>query len=180
MNTEYEVKVLDINVEALKVKLNELGFSEENTQQFRRYIYNLTANDNAWVRLRTDGAKTTLTIKEYQKNSIDGMQEVEVTVGDFDTAHVLLTKMGLTAEKYQENLRVNFSKDNSNVQISIDSWPHIPTYMEIEGDSESAVQKTLDALEIGDLPTTSEPTSAVYTRYGLDLDAMPNLVFEDK
>jgi hypothetical protein len=46
------------------------------------------------IRLRTDGKKTTLTVKHIiDSQAIDGMKEREVIVDDFDTTNDLLNQM---------------------------------------------------------------------------------------
>ena len=71
MNTEYEVRVLEINHDEMVKKLESLNaeFKFEALQQ--RYIYDLKPKqDNKWIRLRTDGKKTTLTIKDLQAKKL--------------------------------------------------------------------------------------------------------------
>lgn len=73
MNTEYEIRVLEINHDEIIEKLKNLGaeFKFEALQQ--RYVYDLKPKqDNKWIRLRTDGKKSTLTIKDLQSKTIDG------------------------------------------------------------------------------------------------------------
>ena len=62
---------------------------------------------------------------------IDGTKEAEVTINDFDEMDRILTKIGLKARNYQENRRHQFKYKDT--EIDIDTWPLIPTYVEIEG-----------------------------------------------
>ena len=84
-----------------------------------------------WIRLRTNGNVTTLTYKNIVSNTIDGTKEVEFEVEDFNKANEFLERIGFKNRSYQENERIQYIL--SNVEIDIDSWPMIPTYMEIEG-----------------------------------------------
>ena len=176
ITTEYEIKVLNIDVVTVRKKLLDEGFKELPQQNFRRNVYTLD-NVNAWIRLRTDGGKTTLTYKEYVADTIDGVKELETTVGDFSAMHGILEKAGLTSKTYQENRRTRFEKPGAVVEVSIDEWPHVPPYMEIEGGSEDEVRKYLQLLDLSNHEQTSAPTSEVYKRYGLDLDNYMNLTF---
>ena len=95
MNTEYEVRVLEINHEEMVKKIESLGaeFKFEALQQ--RYIYDVKPKkDNKWIRLRTDGKKTTLTIKDLQAKTIDGTKELEIAVDDFDKTNQILEELG--------------------------------------------------------------------------------------
>lgn len=177
MNTEFEIKILDINIDELTELFKSNDFEEKQVQEFKRYVYELP-NKNAWIRLRTDGQLTTLTYKLFEKNSIDGVQELEIEVSDFDKTHQLLTLSGLQAKTYQENRRRRFVTED--VEFSIDEWPLIPAYLEIEGSNEKTVKRYISELNLEDLHATSEPTSAVYALYNVNIDDYPHLAFKDE
>lgn len=177
MDTEFEIKVLDINVEVAKQTLESLGFKAQPTITFRRYVYDVSEQPKMWLRLRTDGVKTTLTLKKFESDTIDGMKELEFKLDDFDTANKLVTELGFTNCKYQENRRTNYVSEAYDAEISIDEWPKIPTYLEIEAKSEAIVQELLAKLNTDKLPTTSQPTDAVYKKYDLDINSYPSLSF---
>ena len=71
-------------------------------------------------------------------------------------------------------------EDNNGVEIDIDSWPLIPTYLEIEGPSEEAVYNAVSALgfEIDD--TTTRDVEGIYLDYGHNLDEIYNLKLEEE
>ena len=67
-----------------KEKLNELGAVLVEDVFQKRYVYDFNPkNPNKWIRLRTNGTKTTLTIKNVETSKIDGTRELEVVVDDF-------------------------------------------------------------------------------------------------
>ena len=73
---EYEVRIVKIEVNELKKKLMELGAIKEGEYNYKRYIYYPDSNaNNKWMRLRTDGKNTTLTIKECTEKTISGPKE---------------------------------------------------------------------------------------------------------
>jgi adenylate cyclase, class 2 len=155
MKIEYEIKVLDIDIDTVKTALSAQGFVQSDEVAFKRYVYTIANDEKSWLRLRTDGKRSTLTLKKFVKDAIDGMEETEVTVDDFDAANSLVEGLGMIAEKYQENRRTIFTKAGTNFEVSIDEWPHIPAYLEIESTSEEDV----------------------YARYGLDINAYKVLTF---
>ena len=70
---EYEARVLEIEKEKLEEKLENLGAQKIADFNYKRRIYNFNpATDGKWIRLRTDGKNTTLTIKEIKSKTIDG------------------------------------------------------------------------------------------------------------
>ena len=63
MHIEYEVRILEIDEAQIKEKLDKIAKFEWNQLQ-RRYVYDFIPKEkNKWIRLRTNGNKTTLTIK---------------------------------------------------------------------------------------------------------------------
>ncbi len=179
MKTEFEIKILDVGMDEASILLEKLGFTKQPTLEFKRYIYSLltTAKKESWIRLRTDGNKTTLSIKEYSSDKIDGVRELEITVDNFEKTHELLQKLGYESTNYQENRRTVYLNTEYAAEISIDEWPLIPAYLEIEGANSKIVTGLLAKINTAGKPTTSAPTAEVYKRYGLDLDKYKILKF---
>ena len=126
-------------------------------------------------RLRTNGRKTTLTYKNVVKTTIDGTKELEVEVSDFEKTNELLENMGIKSRGYQENKRTQYILNG--VEIDIDSWPMIPTYVEIEGKNEEEVMNTLEILELPKDKVTTLDVDSVYKKYGIDLKVIKVLKF---
>ena len=178
MDTEYEVRVLEIDVLEVEKKLKELGadFSWDRLQ--KRYVYDFIPKiDGKWIRLRTNGDKTTLTIKNVVSSTIDGTQELEIVVDDFEKTNLLLNELGFVAKGYQENRRRQYILDG--VEIDIDSWPLIPTYLEIEGKSEQEVYQVLEKLGISRDSSTSRDVEGIYFDYGYNLEEIYDLKLEE-
>lgn len=105
---------------------------------------------NAFVRIRNEGDKTTITYKQFNSLSIDGVKEIEISVNDFDTAVMLFKEAGLAYGSLQESRRETWRLGDT--EIVIDEWPWLNPYIEIEAPSEDSViltAKNLD-LEWGD------------------------------
>ncbi|MFI5753926.1 class IV adenylate cyclase [Streptomyces sp. NPDC051569] len=174
--TEFEAKVLDIDPSAMAERITGAGGVHVADRVMRRYVYDIvTGRAGRWIRLRDTGAEVTLCVKEITSDAIDGTLETEVTVGDFDTTHALLGQLGFRAKAYQENRRSSWLLDG--VRLEIDSWPGIPPYLEIEGDSPEQVWEASERLSITQEELTSENTRAVYARYGIDLESIAELRF---
>lgn len=77
VKTEYELRVLEIEPKSIISLLEELGANKIGNFEQKRYVYNLNpAQDGKWIRLRTNGRKTTLTYKDIVSNTIDGTKEI--------------------------------------------------------------------------------------------------------
>jgi len=179
MNTEYEVRVLEIDALKIEKQLEALGAVLQWDHLQKRYVYDFIPKiEGKWIRLRTNGEKTTLTIKNIVSSEIDGTQELEIAVDDFFKTNLLLNELGFEAKGYQENRRRQYMLDG--VQIDIDSWPLIPTYLEIEGKSEEAVYQVLDKLKISKDSVTTRDVEGIYLDYGYKLDKIYNLRLEEE
>ena len=83
--------------------------------------------ENKWIRLRTDGFKTTLTIKEYTSSKIDGVKELEIEVSDMEKTNLILEELGYKKRSVQENKRTRYILND--VEIDIDTWPYLKTFV---------------------------------------------------
>jgi len=177
MKAEYELRILEIQQEDFINKLKELGSEYIGSWEQKRYVYDMKPKkDKKWIRLRTNGEETTLTIKDIQSQTIDGTKELEIIVSDFDQTNKILEELGYHARAVQENKRTRYMLDN--VEIDIDTWPHIPTYVEIEGKDEQEILKILNKLEISIEYTTTLDVESIYQHYGFSKEKLNILKFE--
>ena len=177
MKTEYEIRVLEIEKESIVRKLEDLGAIKKGEYNQKRYVYDLKPiQKNRWIRLRTNGTETTMTYKDIESNTIDGTKEVEFKVDSFEVANEFLNKIGFIARSYQENKRIQYTLDN--VEIDIDTWPMIPTYLEIEGNSEEEVNNMVEKLGLSNLKITALNCDDIYREfYNIDISKIEELKF---
>ncbi|MBR3134936.1 MAG: CYTH domain-containing protein [Clostridia bacterium] len=177
MKTEYEIRVLDINKEEMIEMLEKIGAIRVGEYYQKRYIYDLKpAEDNKWIRLRTDGYKTTLTYKCIEENTIDGTKEIELEVSSIDQAKEFMNSIGFKYRNYQENKRTKYIYDG--IEIDFDLWPKIPEYMEIEGESEEQVNSMIEKLHIDKSKVTALNCDDIYRQiYNIDIKTIRELKF---
>ncbi|MFI5521975.1 class IV adenylate cyclase [Streptomyces platensis] len=145
---EYEAKFLEIDVDALRAHLKTAGAEQVFPKtMFTRLIFeNDTVQGEQWLRLRDEGGKTTLTLKQVTDAShINGTTEIEVEVSDLEKTAELLKALGLRQVRYQQNYREEWQLDG--VTYDLDTWPGLSTFLEIEGSSAQAVRAA--AAELG-------------------------------
>ena len=165
MKTEIEARLLDINEQEFIDKIKSLNATFVGDWFMTRNVYDFVpASDNKWIRLRSDGVKTTLTVKEVVTGDIDGTQELEIEVGDFDETNEILNRLGFFARGTQTNRRIRYMLDD--VEIDIDFWPLIPTYVEFEADSVEAITNLCKKLDIPFDSLTTMSVPEVYAHYG--------------
>ena len=177
MNVELEERVLDIDVDAMILKLESLGATKVGEWHQKRYVYDFTpVRENEWIRLRTNGIETTLTYKNVEKNTIDGTKELEIVVDDFEKTNEMLNLLGYLPKAFQENKRIRYILNG--VEIDIDSWPLIPTYMEFEGKSKEEIESIERILEIDKSKVTYLNCNDIYKEiYGIDISKIRELKF---
>jgi adenylate cyclase, class 2 len=142
-NTEFETKVLDFDLQKVISKLRELGAKETPEFLAKRYVFDIDSPDIEWIRLRDSNGKITLTYKYKVRGNteIGNTIEIEVGVSDFEKTAEILNKLEWREVYYQENRNHIFELDG--IEFSIDSWPKLSPYLEIEADSKERVQEGL-------------------------------------
>lgn len=179
LHTEYEVRVLNIKREEIVKKLEELQAEFQWDLIQKRYVYDFIPKiEGKWIRLRTNGEKTTLTIKNLVSSEIDGTQELEIEVDNFERCNLILKELGYVPKGYQENRRRQYLLNG--VEVDIDSWPLIPDYLEIEGPSEEAVYNALESLGFKREDATSRDVEGIFLDYGYNLNDIYNLKLEEE
>ena len=143
-------------------------------------LYSLSDNPCGWLFGDCNFIKstifTTLTFKSVEAATIDGTHEIEVEVSDFNKTCELLNACGINHRGYQENRRTQYILDG--VEIDIDSWPLIPTYVEIEGKDEESVLAMVDKLELDKSKLTALDVMSVYDQvYHIDMNKIKELRF---
>lgn len=149
MNTEIEVKFININLDEMRDKLKKVGAElEQSMRPMRRVLIEQPEHkaEQSFIRIRDQGDKTTLCFKRRtgDRQAIDDTTEIEVEVSDFDTTVELFREAGWSPITYQENRRETWNL--GDVEVVIDEWPWIPTQIEIEGPTEQAVRDAAEKL----------------------------------
>ena len=179
MKTEVEARLLECDAEEVQKRLKMAGAEFVGDWLQIRNCYDFSpVKENSWIRLRTNGEETTLTIKEIATSKIDGTKESEIVVSDFDETDEILNKLGYFARSKQENRRIRYMLDG--VEVDIDFWPQIPTYVEFEGESEDAIKSVCQKLGIDFEKLTTMDVSSVYLHYGIDIEKQSILVLEEE
>lgn len=142
MKTEIEVKFCKVEIDDIRQRLKSVGAHlEQPMRLMRRQVFFLVdRTKDAYVRVRDEGDKVTMTYKQFAGKSLTGASEAEVVVSDFETAKQILHESGLVPKSYQETRRETWALDG--VEVVIDEWPWLQPFIEIEGESEELVKQT--------------------------------------
>ena len=173
---EFEGKILDVDPNTIHDRILDAGgrFLGEALQ--RRLVFDVIPGDaSRWIRLRDNGATVTLAVKHIHHDGLDGTEEHEVTVSDFDETHRMLQSMGFRAKAYQESRRASYSIAGAAVEL--DAWPGLAPYVEVEGTSREHVVEVAALLGFTEDQLTGANTTKIYAMAGIDLTAIADLRF---
>ncbi|MEK7612499.1 MAG: CYTH domain-containing protein, partial [Patescibacteria group bacterium] len=132
-------------------------------------------SNDAWLRVRDEGDKVTLALKMSTGSNIEDQKEISLTIGNFDTALELLESIGCKRKAYQESKRELWKI--GQVEITIDEWPGLEPFIEIEGQSEDDVKKCADVLGFDYTTALFSSVGGVYKiKYGISLDEIEEKV----
>ena len=150
METEFEAKFYPINKKLIRSKLKKIGAKLVQPETLTRIIaFNSKFNPEInchYVRVRDEGNCITMSVKINAKENekLTDQKEIKVKVDDFDKTVEILERLSLHRSGNQEKLRETWQIDN--VEIVIDTWPELETYIEIEAPSEELAKKTAEKL----------------------------------
>lgn len=148
MKKEIEATFLSIDKNYMRAKLKEAWFDlkiPEYKMQRKTFDFShISPGRNKWGRVRQESDKVTMTIKEVRGKGINDTYEVELMVDDFDTATAFFEACDIPAKSFQENMREVWVR--KNVEVTIDTWPGLKPFVEIEGPSEDVVREVSSEL----------------------------------
>lgn len=168
MEIEIEAKFLDVKPEELRKKLFSSGAKQVHPEiTLKRKVFDYPDRRlekiRGWVRVRDEGEITTLSYKQVNDRTLYGTKELVVLVDDFENASNFLISIGLEQKAYQETKREKWMLDNT--EISIDTWPWIPTFVELEGKNEKELGATVEKLGLDWSKAMHGSVETAYQKY---------------
>lgn len=153
-------------------KISELCNKENileylNNSKLIDFVKRFHNNPKKWIRVRQTNDKTTIAVKHIFADNNSGLQqmlETEIEVSNIKEANSLLEALGYSYKSYQEKERITYLFQDH--EIDIDTWPGIPTYFEIEGNSEKNLEEVLNKLGYSIKDSVSCTADEVYQKYG--------------
>ncbi len=151
MQTELEAKFLDVDKDALRQLLKENGavlIHEERLMKRKNFDYSdrRLQKIGGWIRVRNEGDKTTLSYKQLIDRTLEGTKEISLVVEDFNKMSDLLLAIGFENKAFQETKRERWELDG--IEVTIDTWPWIPSFVELEGRTEVDLKSVAKKLSL--------------------------------
>ena len=143
MAIEREIKFLDTDLSVIRAKLQEIGgVCSVPERLMRRTIFDFPdrrlGEKHAWARVRDEGDRVTMSYKRLASIGLEGMEEVEFTIPRFEDGEAFLRGLGLVPRSFQESRRETW--EWNGCEIVLDTWPWLPSFIEIEGENEEEMQ----------------------------------------
>lgn len=186
METEYEATFLNINKNEMRKRLTKAGAKLLRPEFLQKRIpFHLPKEKRSnakFIRVRDEGDKITLTYKHFTGEKIEDQKEISVDVNDFENTVKILKLIGCKPKPYQETKRELWKL--GGVEITIDEWPFLEPFVEVEGKSEKAVKKVSEKLGFDYSKALFCSAGKIYQmKYGFwpdDLKNLKRLVFNMK
>lgn len=178
MESEYEVRLLGVNIQEFIKLLQDYDALFIGNWIQKRYVYDFNPKiENKWIRLRTNGVETTLCIKDYTGINVGDTKELEIKVSDFDKTDLILVELGYEKRSVQINKRIRYMIDD--VEVDIDTWPKLDTYVEFEATCEDDIIKLFNKLGLDYSKVTTMDAFDIYMSLGYREEDLNNLDFKE-
>jgi len=184
MQTEIEAKFPAIEADKVRTALVGAGAQQEHEERLMRrknfdYPDKSLESKGGWIRVRDEGDKVTLAYKQLHDRSLHGTKEVSLAVEDFDRMVQFLESVGFKQTSYQETKREKWLLDW--VEVTIDTWPWVPSFVELEGPSEEAVKSVAAKLGFNWSQAMHGSVENIYQMHydvtELEVDTWPEITF---
>lgn len=184
MNIEYEAKFLNINKDKIRAKLKEIGAKLVQPEVLqKRVVFELSKGNEikgGWLRVRDEGDKVSMSLKVVDGEKIENQKEICLKVNNFDEAVNFLLSIGCIKKAYQETKRETW--EFYDIEITIDEWPFLEPFIEIEGKSEEKVKSFCKKIGLDYLKAIFCSVDTIYNlKYGVSFEVVnqtPQIIFD--
>lgn len=146
MDIEFEATFIDIDTAAVREKLKSLGATCLKPETLMRRVVFFPPQEvqGGWLRVRDEGDVITMSLKQVTGSKIEDQKEVMLRIHDFTSGVNLLEALGARKKAYQETRREAWLY--RDVEITIDTWPGLDPFVEVEGHNEDDVKSVANTL----------------------------------
>lgn len=173
MNIEYEATFINVDKDEIRGRLKKVGANLIKPDfLMKRIVFELPVGHEipgGWLRVRDEGDKTTMSLKIVNGDKIEDQKEICLKIDNFDEGVKLLEAIGAKSKAYQESRRELWILNG--VEVTIDEWPYLEPYVEVEGKSEEEVKAASEKLEFDYAQALFCSVDTLYNKkYGVPFD----------
>lgn len=147
MKNEIEATFLSVDKDSVRARLKMAEFQLKTPEYLMRrkaFDFPIVSGRKKWGRVRQESDKITMAIKEIRGSGINDTYEVEIVVNDFDAACSFFEACNIYAKAFQESMREVWVRNGA--EVTIDTWPGLNPFVEIEGANEKIVREISNEL----------------------------------
>lgn len=169
MDHEFEAKCVVSSIEDARERLQRIGARcVQPERMLRRVVYDfpdgVLDRRGAWARVRDEGDRITMSYKQAPVGStVSDCFETELVIDSFERGMRFYEDLGLVRKSSQETKRESW--EIPGAKFDIDTWPGIPTFIEVEAEDEATVRRQVEALGFTWEDAIFGGVGAVYKRY---------------
>ena len=188
MKIEYEAAFPNIDKNEIRTRLKKAGAKMIYPEfLMKRYVWDFPKGHEiygGWCRVRQEADKITLSVKIVADNKkIEDQKELCIEVDNFDTAKQIMDSLGCQERAYQESTRELWHLDSA--EVTIDEWPFLEPFVEIEAESEKIVKAVAKKLDFDYKQALFGSVDFQYAdKYGIPLEQInestPQILFDMK
>lgn len=141
---EIEAKFYPVDAEAIRATLKANGAALTHPERtMRRVLYRKTENPGIggdYLRVRDEGDVVRISLKIHAREggNISDQREIDVVTDDYERSLALMDALGFVRTNEQENRRETWRLGGG--EITIDFWPGLAPYVEIEAATEPELE----------------------------------------
>ncbi|MEO8581685.1 MAG: CYTH domain-containing protein [Patescibacteria group bacterium] len=175
LKEEIEVRILDIDPLEVSNNILEKGGQLVFSGIQERDIFEIpnAGSSKSWLRLRSAETGTTLAIK-IDKGGV--VEELEVEVSDHAAMLGIFRALGVAPRAHHQTHRSLYQLPGE-IEVSIDTWPQLDPFLEIEGPSIEAVMTAVALLGLDTEQITPMNIVQIYEQEGIMDIVHTDLVF---
>lgn len=180
MKPKIEATFITIDKTKVRKKLESLDAKLiQPESRMRRVVF--AVDDHSFIRVRDENRRITISYKRLDSKTLSGMKETCLEVNNYDNAIQFIKDCGFRPKAEQESLREEW--ELGYVEITIDTWPWLPSYVEIEGPSEVEVKNISEKLGFDFQNAIFGAVDRVYRIYydvtATDINECPEIKFTE-
>jgi adenylate cyclase class 2 len=181
MQIEYEATFLNIDKDDIRNKLKLAGASLIKPEFLqKRVVFNLPEEHKikgAFLRVRDESDKITMSLKIMDGEKIENQRELCLEINSFADGVEFLKTIGCERKAYQETKRELWILNG--VEVTIDEWPFLEPFVEIEGKNENEVKEISLSLGFDYSKALFCGVDTLYNlKYGISQDTVNNEIKE--
>jgi adenylate cyclase class 2 len=184
MQTEFEATFYPVDSKDIRRRLHEAGAVLIYPEYLmKRVVFNPPKpTPFAWLRVRQEAEKTTMSYKMVSGSRIEDQKEIQLVIDDFQKGIDFLAEIGAERKSYQETKRELWKI--GEVEITIDTWPGLKPLVEIEAGGEEEVKIVSEKLGFDYSQAYFGAVDGIYEKeLGIRVDvlnhAVPEITFEN-